>query len=813
MSPKKSLRPPSPCHRLSTRCASLPAVLGSFAAAPAQSPGWTDVGFGTRNPLGIPEMTATAPRVGRNLGFGVQYAVPGSPAAIILGLEALYLSVGGGGGALVPSLGLWLPLSIDGNGRCGFTLPFPLPELVGQPLFVQAGVFGSQGFAFSNGLEGRITDRVPLRVDAFAPPAAPIRLSEGNDVTRSDADVWKAAWWRASLFDVEALRRRFQINSGVNGVSYWNPDYKDILALGLMYEATEDPDYLARWKQINDVLLEYRSDRQSPPRVDTRRNRVCPAWTYWWQGHDHAEIAINGVYGHSLAWFARIVAEDPRLHARYGADAVRYTNAVLETIEFFDREDLRFSNPSEPSHPSAYYHSVSLGLPAANNIVHLLGRTMIELHRTLRSHYYATHPNRDVVRSFAQISEIPDVLAKLARRFMHRDPLNLRLVGGTHYVWPYREYHPPDTLEVEDASHGAITAMFLAMLYDQRDELNRFLTSPQVPLSQLDMQRFAATFVEAMTDDRALQIHHYVDGRDITGRAWDWANGEAQGWLALAGFDARIYARADAITLRASSNRYLERHAHAAFLRRKPTRYCNVRISYGGRTQWLPLRQTDATRGEIVAGDFTGDGRDDLFRPQQGRWSISDDGKHGWQPINTSVVLLQDLRFGDFDGNGYTDVFRVQGGSGQVSWGSRARHSNWYATGSFPDGVTNLVLGDFNGDGTTDFIRLLTGRWEVAIGTHRHPGLDAPEHLGAERRSARESDGRGPRRRRHRRHRQGGSANLIAPSQTSAAPRERLVAKEKLGVSCWQSRPMPQRGRAATNETPRRPLGGSAAQS
>jgi hypothetical protein len=63
---------------------------------------------------------------------------------------------------------------------------------------------------------------------------------------------------------------------------------------------------------------------------------------------------------------------------------------------------------------------------------------------------------------------------------------------------------------------------------------------------------------------------------------------------------------------------------------------------------------------DLAFGDFTGDGKADVFRATGREWQISEGGVGRWRRLNTSAVRLADLAFGDFTGDGKADVFRVR---------------------------------------------------------------------------------------------------------------------------------------------------------
>ena len=92
--------------------------------------------------------------------------------------------------------------------------------------------------------------------------------------------------------------------------------------------------------------------------MDAFIGQVMPAWDQRGVGSGylhHASLEAAGVYCYPIAAFARIVAENPDLHANYESDAVAFANAVLQTVAAFSGE-LR-SGPDDSkyfAHPEQY---------------------------------------------------------------------------------------------------------------------------------------------------------------------------------------------------------------------------------------------------------------------------------------------------------------------------------------------------------------------------------------------------------------------------------------------------------------------------
>lgn len=120
-----------------------------------------------------------------------------------------------------------------------------------------------------------------------------------------------------------------------------------------------------------------------------------------------------------------------------------------------------------------------------------------------------------------------------------------------------------------------------------------------------------------------------------------------------------------------------------------------------------------------TAGDFNGDGVDDVFWFGPGGigdyvWLFDDDGSATWSSIDRSVrgsATTWPLS-GDFDGNGVDDVLWYAGGGGPNSaWYHASDGSMSYWSRSIPQGANQRVaIGDVNGDGAEDIFWQATTR-------------------------------------------------------------------------------------------------------
>ena len=137
------------------------------------------------------------------------------------------------------------------------------------------------------------------------------------------------------------------------------------------------------------------------------------------------------------------------------------------------------------------------------------------------------------------------------------------------------------------------------------------------------------------------------------------------------------------------------------------------RISRGGTTKWEQINTSALRVPDLAFGDFTGDGKTDVFRANGTNWFISEGGTGKWKQINTSALRVPDLAFGDFTGDGKTDVFRANGTNWFISEGGTGK---WKQINTSALRVPDLAFGDFTGDGKTDVFRANGTNWFISEG-------------------------------------------------------------------------------------------------
>lgn len=124
-----------------------------------------------------------------------------------------------------------------------------------------------------------------------------------------------------------------------------------------------------------------------------------------------------------------------------------------------------------------------------------------------------------------------------------------------------------------------------------------------------------------------------------------------------------------------------------------------VVVSWAGISDWQAINVTAGTIDDLAVGDFDGDRVSDLFYANGSDWYVARRGRN-WAYFATSNQRTVNLRFGDFTHDGRTDVFAhaiggwaiVDHAGGQWSLLGPARSTN----------MGELFVADFDGDGTAD---------------------------------------------------------------------------------------------------------------
>lgn len=335
-------------------------------------------------------------------------------------------------------------------------------------------------------------------------------------------------------------------------------------ALVRMYDLTHDDRFVGQLRDLVEHAFQFRDDHH-PGRVDT--DPACPGSIAQdlpprpldelrgrnmagWAGKSpnsgglhSVSVGDSGLYAYAMAAFARIVLEHPPLLGRYGADAVKHANAVMETVLAFlpeiayrprgpyveayllnrlatdmtptprqcseaYEEELRRIEREIPAaeRPAAIDRAKSMlnncnrapkiG-PLQHNINLVFAMTLIELSRALDSPFYRNSPDR------SNDAESMRPLAPLLVSRLHRYVVsNLRTVTddphNSRFVWNFSD-DVPDGIRTyaEDASHGALDMRYVELIWRDTERLNRITAAVGEPITidESYLRRFANTFL------------------------------------------------------------------------------------------------------------------------------------------------------------------------------------------------------------------------------------------------------------------------------------------------------------------------------
>ncbi len=503
--------------------------------------------------------------------------------------------------------------------------------------------------------------------------AQSVTISDGATVTATDIAAFDVQWMQPGgpLAAANTLCGPFydRFPAGVWGVE------SGMTSLARMYEITHDRKYLDRLRDFIELALQYRDDHYNPgppylcgltappypaTPIDDFRGHVMPGWGG--SGPDTANLnfvpeVVASLYGYSIAAFSRIVAEDPTLQPAYGSDAIRYTNATLETAwafmpqvvtksvgnlfqSYLAQLQVYSTKPSASDCQQAYNQEKSAmdaanaaakaagttppysqtsytrlaqqrsncqnlkcvaGAPLAHNESGAYAMMLIELWRVLDSDFYQRSNQQ---ASNAQLSRtlFPLLVSRFHRYLVNR----LQTVAdarGDRYRWNYQDDQPSCVgVHAEDINHGALDTRYIEVLRGAFDRINAPASKAgePIPLDLPQLRRFANTFLEEIAPGP--NFNDDIDGKpaqpDSNG-IWE-DNASCDGWVNLAVAAPSVYPICRAATLQIVNNSQpnLTVGSHSALLADKP--FSASLVSASGRITFLRVNDIGTGYGSPV---------------------------------------------------------------------------------------------------------------------------------------------------------------------------------------------------------------------
>jgi hypothetical protein len=476
---------------------------------------------------------------------------------------------------------------------------------------------------------------VTPRADEF------VRLSPGRTIAPADIAAFDAAWTQPAKHDAALNQSYWFLYHRFDAGAWWAGEH--MAALARMYDVTREPRYLALLRAFIEQALTLRDDQHPgdihntgddlPPRpVDQFRGQTVPGWggkSLNSAGFHRADEVVSSLYAYPIAAFARIVTENPALQPTYGNDAVRYANAVIQTVWLFMPQvkyrtvgdfiearltglDAFKTKPTAEQCESAYAEALErnptadekakrryrqmrknckelrlmAGHPHAHNENLAFAMVLIELSRALDSAFYQQSPARS---NDAEPTRklIPLLVARQQRFFANHLRTATDAQQRARFVWNYSDDVPSGiSTHVEDTSHGAVDMRYLGVLHHNFERLNA-VTAPvgePIALDRSYFRRFANTFLLKIVKGQNFSSN--ISGAAIKAPgAPDDLNGTCDGWVNLSLADPAVYKVCRAVSLRVVNGRqpYLTIGNHSALLATKANGPADVPSCPAGR--------------------------------------------------------------------------------------------------------------------------------------------------------------------------------------------------------------------------------------
>jgi hypothetical protein len=230
--------------------------------------------------------------------------------------------------------------------------------------------------------------------------------------------------------------------------------------------------YLERLRQMSNAFLDNRDDKRNPPPYDTYHDRVMPAWGGIFANQWTAQVDGAALFTYPMAAFARRVAENPDWFCyKYRQDAIRFTNAVLETYAAF-RSDMR----SWDGIDWGYYLGRDRQTPDPWNVTLSSLRPMVEVASAADSELYRASSQFDPVKFYFATNEAPLFIARNVKFFVdHKEAGDPSKAFGTDWYWWRFTANAPDGRFPENLSHAQQTLRSLLLVWENRAEIDGFL--------------------------------------------------------------------------------------------------------------------------------------------------------------------------------------------------------------------------------------------------------------------------------------------------------------------------------------------------
>ena len=483
---------------------------------------------------------------------------------------------------------------------------------------------------FSGRQRAQCTTNCESRCSQKPPPPHFVSMSDSAQITAGDIAQFDEQWMKPA-------DQSTHVQGALCIVFYryapgsWGTG-EIMRSLVRMYDLTHQARYVDHLHQLTEVVLKYRDDNYdagTPPYqpgsdgaacgaasapfpkqpVDAFRGKTEPGWSggtlYDDVGPGRMDEDASNLYAYPIAAFARIVAEDSALQAKYGQDAIRYTNAALQTVwalepqvqtrekgnkfeaylsqlevyrtkpgaadcqKFGDQEKAfmdaansaaKAAGQTPPYDQSSYDRlgrqesncrnlQCVAGAPLAHNESGLYGMTLVELWRALDSPFYQQSGQKAANADLSH-SLFPILISRFYRYFADSLQPRADSTNGERFYWHYQDDQPACVGEgSEDIGHGQIDMLFVDLVRTNVDRLNASAKNEPIPFDTLQLRHFANTFLGKMISGADLNAD--IDGNPTNPRGMD--NSACEGWVGLAASDPNVYRQCRDITLAANA--------------------------------------------------------------------------------------------------------------------------------------------------------------------------------------------------------------------------------------------------------------------